>query len=302
MSAPYNIRLIEYGNGTFEIRSYKNCINAAFDQDSSIEPIYSKDYKPKEAGKQVEIPLTYNPFTETLEYLPTFEELEQEELNRKRSEKNSRTRTLQNIYKYSRQCKWEYFITLTFDSEKCDRYSFDDCNLKTKKWFQHQHDRYCPDLKYLYVPEMHKDGAFHFHGLIADCGNMKITDSGRVSIGGKAYKRTDSNKHMPTIYNLEGWRFGWSTATKVSDTKKVSSYITKYITKELCAVTKNKRRFYRSRNISEPSESVFVIEGTKEEKEIFMQKLADSLGGNCTYKKEVSGDYNTVTYRFYEKE
>lgn len=298
MSTPYNIRLIEYGNGTFEIRSYEHCINAEFEQDSTIEPIYSKDFKPKEPEK----PLTYNPFTEKLEYMPTFEELEYEEIKRIRSEKNSRTRTLQNIYKYSRQCVWEYFITLTFDSGKCDRYSFDDCNSKTKDWFKNQHRRFSMDLKYLYVPELHKDGAYHFHGLIADCGNMKITDSGRVSIGGKAYKRTESNKHMPTIYNLDGWHFGWSTATKVTDTKRVSSYITKYITKDLCSVTKNKRRFYRSRNISEPYETTFVIEGTLEEKELFMQKLVDSLGGICTYKKVVSVDYNTVTYRYYEKE
>lgn len=197
--------------------------------------------------------------------------------------------------------EWEYFITLTFDGTKVDRYNFDTCMCKAGQWFKNQHKRYANDLKYLYVPEMHQDGAWHIHGVIADVGNMKIEDSGRVSIGSKAYVRNEHNSQYPTIYNLSGWKYGWSTATVVKDAHKVSTYITKYITKELCGVTKNKRRYYRSRNISEPKETTFVVEGTPAEKEEFIKTLADSLGVDLIYEKSISGIYNAVDYRYYER-
>lgn len=210
-------------------------------------------------------------------------------------------RSVQEIYKYSRQVEWEYFITLTFDESKVDRYDFSTCMKKANQWFNNQQKRVASDLKYLYVPELHKDGAWHIHGLIADVGNMKIEDSGRVSIGGKAYVRTEKNSQYPTIYNLSGWKNGWSTATVVSDTHRVSTYITKYITKELCEVTKGKRRYYRSRNISEPKETTFIVEGTPEEKDEYIQMLVDSLGVDLVHEKSISGTYNAVTYRYYQR-
>lgn len=294
MAEPYNIKLIEYENGTFCIKVYSECINADYECSEEILS-HSIPYKPKKMhhkvnrGEDLECPFDG-------EIYKVYTPLEIQQINR--SSVVSRKRTLDNIYKYSRQAVWEYFITLTFDSEKVNRYDFSEVMKKSKRWFNNQQQRFAPDLKFLYVPEMHKDGAFHIHGLIADCGNMKITDSGRVSIGGKAFKRTESNCSYPTIYNLSGWNFGWSTATYVSDTKRVSSYITKYITKELCEVSKNKRRFYRSRNLTEPKEITFVVEGDKNE---FIQKIIDSIGLDLSYEKVVSSDFNTVTYKYYEE-
>lgn len=295
MSDPYNIRLIQYENGTYCLRIYSECINARPD----IDPPYSKIKIPilEDAKERINHPPIYNPFTDSTEYFPTFEELYEKDREKKRSLDNSLKRTLDSVYTYSRQAEWEYFITLTFDGEKVNRYDFSEVMKKAGTWFNNQQKRFAPDLKYLYVPEMHKDSAFHIHGLIADVGNMQITDSGRVSINGKAFLRNEFNLHFQTIYNLSGWRFGFSTATKVTDTKRVATYITKYLTKELCEVTKNKRRFYRSRNLKEPTEYRFAVGENKEE---FIQTLIDSLGLELTYEKEISGAYNTVNYKYYD--
>lgn len=296
MIEPYNIKLISYANGTYCMRVYDNCING-----NILNGLPYKKVKVKvleDAKYRLEHPLTYNPFTDTTEYFPTFEDLAELERKKNRSISNSLKRTLNDVYKYSRQAVWEYFITLTFDGNKVDRYDFNLVMGKARKWFNNQKNRYAPDLKYLYVPEMHKDGAYHIHGLISDVGKMLITDSGRVSINGKAFARNESNNHFPTIYNLSGWTLGFSTATCVTDTKKVSTYITKYITKDLCKATKNKHRFYRSANLSEPEEYTFAV---GEGKEDFIQKLVESLGVVPTYEKVVDSDYNTVTYKYYEK-
>lgn len=170
-----------------------------------------------------------------------------------RSDRVSINRTVQNIYEYALNNKWDYFITLTFTRQKVDRMNYDICMLKARKWFDNQRQRYSSQLKYLLVPEEHKDGAWHVHGLISDCGNMKFEDSGRVAIGKKAYKRTKNNSHYPTIYNMSGWKNGFSTAIKVGDSSedsaRMASYITKYITKDLCVKIPGKRRFYPSNNL-----------------------------------------------------
>lgn len=286
MEGAYNIRVIRYENGSFEIRQYSNPVNAVYEGETCVTPIY-------QTGKKRKVNLEYNPFTDEMEKLRTIEDAE-------RSAKNSLNRTKQNIYKFSRQADWEYFITLTFDGSKVNRYDFDECMGKANNWFNNQKKRKAPDLKYLFVPEQHKDGAWHIHGVIADVGEMSFADSGRVAIGEKAYRRSDVNSEFATIYNLSGWRFGFSTATRVRDKYKVASYITKYITKDLCESTFGKKRYYRSRNIPELLEKGFIVE--PKDFDSFMAKMVDSFGCGMVYQKEVNGLYQSVTYRFYQEE
>ena len=286
MEGAYNIRVIRYENGTFEIRQYSNPVNAIYEGETSVASIYHTGMKRK-------VNLEYNPFTDEMEKLRTIEDAE-------RSAKNSLNRTKQNIYKFSRQADWEYFITLTFDGSKVYRYDFDECMGTANNCFNNQKKRKAPDLKYLFVPEQHKDGAWHIHGVIADVGEMSFADSGRVAIGEKAYRRSDVNSGFATIYNLSGWRFGFSTATKVRDKYKVASYITKYITKDLCESTFGKKRYYRSRNIPEPIEKGFIVE--PQDFDSFMTEMVDSFGCGMVYQKEVNGLYQSVTYRFYQEE
>lgn len=170
-----------------------------------------------------------------------------------RSDKVSLNRTVQNIYQYALNNRWQYFITLTFNPDKVDSMDYDKCMGSVRKWFNNQRSRYAPELKYLLVPEQHESGAWHVHGLISECGAMKFADSGRVAVGKKAYKRTADNSDKPTIYNMSGWINGYSTAIEIKngaeDSAKMASYITKYITKDLCVKIAGKRRFYPSNNL-----------------------------------------------------
>ena len=154
----------------------------------------------------------YNPFTEKIEKLKEFESAEIEAQRKAHSQRVSVTRSKNKIHDLARSETWEYFITLTYDSSKTDRYDYSACLKKCQKWLNNQRSRYAHDLAYIFVPEKHKDGAYHFHGLIANVGNMKLVDSGRVAIGKKSYIRTDKNKSYPTIYNLGGWNYGLRTA------------------------------------------------------------------------------------------
>ena len=161
------------------------------------------------------------------------------ELSEERKEKSalsSMSRTVSSIYEISRANTWDYFVTFTFNRNLIDSSDYDLLSSKVSIWLNNLKKRYAPDLKYLIVPELHKDGIhYHFHAVIANVGNIRFVDSGVKKKG-----------HI--IYNLDNWKFGFTTASKVLDSGRISSYITKYITKDLCAVSKNKKRFWCSRN------------------------------------------------------
>ena len=62
------------------------------------------------------------------------------------------------------------------------------------------------------------------------------------------------------IYNIPLWKYGFSTATIIRDSGKASSYITKYITKDLSHILQNQHRYVASQNIKKPIEQVYNID------------------------------------------
>ena len=119
---------------------------------------------------------------------------------------------------------WQYFITLTLDKTKIDRYDKKEINKKLKTWLNNMVKRY--DFNYIIIPEYHEDGAIHFHGLCSG-NNLKLT---YVKIDKKGRK----------VYNLDNWNLGFSTAIELDDNRTaVSAYITKYVTKDTTKILGN---------------------------------------------------------------
>ena len=119
---------------------------------------------------------------------------------------------------------WQFMVTLTLDKDKIDRYDKKEINKKLKKWLGHLVER--NNVNYLIIPELHKDGAIHFHGLIS--GNLKLEFSSHYD-----------NNNRP-IYNLLNWKYGFSTCVPLDDNKvAVCKYITKYVTKSTTKILGN---------------------------------------------------------------
>lgn len=136
---------------------------------------------------------------------------------------------------------FELFCTFTFDPDKVDRYNLMSCWCKMSRWIRHQKER-SPDLKYLIIPEQHKDGAWHFHALISHYKGS-LRDSKHKSATG-----------LP-VYNMTSYRGGFSTAVYIEDKEAVSHYVAKYITKDFVKKF-NQRRFFCSRNLIRPVKTV----------------------------------------------
>lgn len=192
--------------------------------------------------------------------------------------KRSCIRAKQNIYEIARNGSWDWFITLTLNPDQVNRYNYSECSKKVSKWLNHLR-RKCPDLRYIIVPEQHKDGAYHFYGLFSNIENLEIVDSNH-----KDYKTGD------IIYNLESYKFGWSTMTRVKDNAAVVRYLTKYITKDLIASIRGKKKYWASRNIERPK--VEIEELWSEDKCFLWQELLDG----AIYANMSSGSYNEVMY------
>lgn len=62
-----------------------------------------------------------------------------------------------------------HFVTLTINKDYCNRYDIDVAQEHLKN-ILHNYQRICKrsgeDFKYILITEKHKDGAFHFHGLM----------------------------------------------------------------------------------------------------------------------------------------
>lgn len=181
-----------------------------------------------------------------------------------RSVDSSVSRTKNKLYGIARANMWDLFITLTFDRALTDSADYGLVSRRTRKWLNNLRERHCPDLKYLMVPELHKDGEhWHVHGLLADVGGLQLAPSGIVKAGKE-------------VYNLPGWQYGFSTATYVEDAHRVSSYICKYITKDLAALTQHRKRFWSSANCTRIDDvaSNYVIES----EELFFKEFGDKIG------------------------
>ena len=133
------------------------------------------------------------------------------------SRSDSVQRAKNKVFDIAMMNDFSYFVTWTLNKERIDRYDPAAVSKAVKTFLKNKVAR--NGMKYLIIGENHQDGAIHFHGLVS--GNFKLTDSG---------KRT--KKGQP-IYNMDDWKFGWSTAIPTyGEMEHVAKYITKYITKD----------------------------------------------------------------------
>lgn len=133
---------------------------------------------------------------------------------------------------------FRWFVTLTLDGAQIDRYDMTGITRKLNNWLDNQVRRH--GLKYVLVPERHKDGAVHFHGFFNDA--VVALDSGTISMPGWKKPRKprsaaqrqawlDDGGHV--VYNLPAWSLGFTTAIEVyGDYAAAVGYVCKYIGKQ----------------------------------------------------------------------
>ncbi len=177
----------------------------------------------------------------------------------KRKRKEERTDNIKHavdrIYDIAFQNEWDYFLTITIDPEQFDSKDVKEVYKRLRNWLS---DRVkLKGLKYLLIPEQHKNGGIHAHALINDC--FKLEHSGRYLYNGKAYKAETLQKKgidinlLKPVYNVPEWKYGFSTAIPVDgNPARLACYITKYITKDCKKIFG--KYYLSSRNLNRDTE------------------------------------------------
>lgn len=147
---------------------------------------------------------------------------------------------------------WDYMVTFTLDKKKVDRYNPSEVQKRFSAWIYNCAKR--KGLIALIVPELHEDGAIHFHGLINNALNM--TFSGTYKVKGDKHPiklstlrkkgKTPQDSDVKEVFNVDEYKLGFSTAIKLTGNgfdeayeelsesiSRVAYYMTKYCTKDL---------------------------------------------------------------------
>lgn len=158
----------------------------------------------------------------TNNYIPKTDSEEVQRVSLSRSRKRIREIALCNDF--------EYFATITVNSKNCDRFSLSACQESLRKKL-HKLKRKNKNFAFLFITEKHKDGAFHFHGLVRGL-ELYINNNGYFS-----------NSVFDEI--------GFNSFSKIKDYTKCCNYICKYITKD-CIKNEHNQIYFCSRGLKKP--------------------------------------------------
>ena len=237
----FNVRVKRYPDGCEQIQVFSHSMASEGERSLKKCDPYTGEILERKIGTMMQVPFFEEPIR--------VREIKDEEFYLHRSY----IRTKKTVYDLARSNVWEWFLTFTFAPDKVDRYSYNECVSKMSFWLNNM-KKLCPDMVYVVVPERHKDGAYHFHGLFRNCIRLGFHYSGKKDASGRM------------IFNVGKYSYGFTTATQVSDYRKASSYLVKYITKDMCAVSSGRKRYWCSRNIQRPVVEEYLLDGMEEDR------------------------------------
>lgn len=158
--------------------------------------------------------------------------------DKKEVDRISLSRTRRNIRELALCNDFDYFCTITVNSSKCDRYSLDEVQDNLRKCLRNIRNS-SDNFRYLIITEKHKDGAFHFHGLMSGLSDLYSNQYGYLSCS-----KLDV--------------LGFNSFSKIGSLEKVANYILKYITKD-CVRNSHNQVYICSRGLKKAERSELNI-------------------------------------------
>lgn len=147
---------------------------------------------------------------------------------------------------------WQWFFTGTINPNKQNRTDLELYHKQLTQWLRDYNKKYNLFIKFLFVPELHKDGkSWHIHGFLNGLPVEHLKQFQVGDIMGKGL--ADKVKNGDIVYNWLPYynRFGFCDLEPIRNHEAVSKYVTKYINKELAnSVTQlNAHTYYHSRGL-----------------------------------------------------
>ena len=169
------------------------------------------------------------------------------------------SRSKRTIFEYAFCNEWEYFFTGTINEKKHERFNIEKYHDDLTKWVRNLNRIHQCNIRYIFVPELHKDGAVHVHGFLSGIPEKMIH---RFMIGERMGKRiVEKVRRGECVYNWIKYseKFGFCSLEPIRNEEAAAKYIEKYITKELVlAVSEGKQCFWHSRGLKK---AVLIAKG-----------------------------------------
>ena len=161
------------------------------------------------------------------------------------------SRAKQTIFELAYCNPWEWFVTLTLNPDKYNRYDLEKYIKDLSQFVRDYRKKSGNDLKYLLVPETHIKGGWHLHGFFLNLPESELsrfTMLDRLPL--KIRKKIDKGQALYT-WNAYQNKFGYACIERVRNHEAVSKYMTKYITEDVMkTITElNAHTFYASKGL-----------------------------------------------------
>lgn len=148
---------------------------------------------------------------------------------------------------------WQFFVTLTLDKEKYDRYNLKAFQNDLTQWVRNQRRLKGCSFEYLFIPEQHKDGAWHIHGLVSGLSDTNYREFSLDEVLPEkiraVLKKGEKIFELPQLSK----KFGWTTATPIKNAEACANYVVKYISKDAeataTAMAAGDHLYYASRGL-----------------------------------------------------
>lgn len=124
---------------------------------------------------------------------------------------------------------WDYFCTFTLSPDKNDRFDLDAWHKGFLQWLRDERKKGY-DIRFVLVPEQHKKGSWHAHGLFK--GNMDLISFADLRRSGHRVpdKLVDGGYLNWPAYQE---KFGFCSFGRIRDAVAASFYIVKYLNKDI---------------------------------------------------------------------
>ena len=197
-------------------------------------------------------------------------------------------RARNTIFEYASCNQFDYFITLTIHDKKLkvpeDRNDINKLYKQVGQWFR-DYKKKNKEFQYVILPEQHKKGGWHFHGLVKGIPETDLIPFSKSHPGGGYIMKKLKEDPNAKIFDWIPWakKWGFNDIEPIQNKTAVEKYITKYVSKGLGASIKtvNAQMYYCSK-------------GLKKAKEIVQGTYSGTVSANDTSFFDYVGDYCSV--------
>lgn len=149
---------------------------------------------------------------------------------------------------------WDFFFTLTFNPAQVNSKSPGDVKAVLFPWIRKMERFGCA---FIFIPEYHKSGAIHIHGMMYCNGYADEFVIPAINPHSGAPMYASSGK---PLYNLIDWDYGFSSCVEMGndgeDYIKTASYVAKYISKDFQHPLP--KRYYSSKGLRRETVDFFI--------------------------------------------